>query len=440
MGAPTQEQVLSLAPDDSSAKAGRELASARKWLNLGFNQSAVWGECQGSGATPYQTRIDLADYAAKCTCPSRKFPCKHGLGLLLLLSKEETAFKQMESPGWVSEWIAGRKQKVEKKKTDPDEPAAPPDPAAQAKRAAERTNKVKSGVQDMDRWLQDLVRQGFASIQNEGYGFWEAQAKRLVDAQAPGLARLVKQCAGTSSLGEGWQDKLLGQVAQMYLLVEAFSRIDQLAPDTQADIRTAIGFTSNQDEILAQTGVTDQWSVVAQRVEQEEKLRSQRTWLHGKNTGRLALVLSFAYGNAALDTSLLAGHELGAELVFYPSAYPLRALLKKKEEQTKLLEEINGHETFEHALTAYADALAIIPWLERFPMALKNVVPILVDGKRFYLRDGENNVTPLAVYDMTTGWQLLAGSGGHPISVFGEWDGNRLLPLSILAQGRFCRL
>jgi hypothetical protein len=439
--APTQEQVISLAPDDGAAKAGRDLATARKWQNLGFNEAAVWGECQGSGATPYQTRVDLSDYVAKCTCPSRKFPCKHGLGLLLLMVKEESAFKQGESPSWVGEWLQSRKKRVEKKAKDPDAPVKPPDPVAQAKRAAGRTDNIKSGITDLDRWLQDLVRQGFASIQNETYNFWEAQAKRLVDAQAPGLARMVRQCAGTASLGEGWQEKLLKQVSQIHLLVEAYSRIDQLSAETQADIRTAIGINTAQDDVLARDGVSDTWCVVAQKVEAEEKLRSQRTWLRGNNTGRVALVLSFAYGTAPLDASLLAGHEVDAELAFYPSAYPLRALLKKKQqEETKFVKKIIGYETFVDALTAYADGLADNPWIERFPMPLSGVVPTLLDDQRVCLVDRENNLIPLSVSSMATGWQLMAGSGGNQISVFGEWNGRRLTPLSLYADDKFCRL
>jgi hypothetical protein len=68
----TAERVLSLAPDASSAKAGKELSSPRKWQNLGQSEAAAWGECQGSGAKPYQTQIDLSEPAFKCSCPSRK--------------------------------------------------------------------------------------------------------------------------------------------------------------------------------------------------------------------------------------------------------------------------------------------------------------------------------------------------------------------------------
>ncbi|HYE72970.1 MAG TPA: SWIM zinc finger family protein, partial [Blastocatellia bacterium] len=51
----TSEQIIALAPDASSAKAGQGLANARHWVTLGCNDQFVWGECQGSGKTPYQT-------------------------------------------------------------------------------------------------------------------------------------------------------------------------------------------------------------------------------------------------------------------------------------------------------------------------------------------------------------------------------------------------
>src|SRR5437868_5740491 len=104
----TIERILALAPDDSSAKSGRDLAVPRKWSSLGRTEQAAWGECQGSGSKPYQTRIDLSEPAFKCTCPSRKFPCKHALALFLLCENEPSLFAQSEPPGWVAEWLASR--------------------------------------------------------------------------------------------------------------------------------------------------------------------------------------------------------------------------------------------------------------------------------------------------------------------------------------------
>ena len=84
----TADQVLALAPDAASRKAGSKLGAAGPWSETGScDEGTVWGLCRGSGSKPYQTVVDLADAAGpayKCSCPSRKFPCKHALGLLLL--------------------------------------------------------------------------------------------------------------------------------------------------------------------------------------------------------------------------------------------------------------------------------------------------------------------------------------------------------------------
>ena len=79
----TQDQILQLAPDEASKKAGQQLANNAKWNAKFCHENALWGDCQGSGSKPYKTIIDLQNLAFKCSCPSRKFPCKHGLGLFL---------------------------------------------------------------------------------------------------------------------------------------------------------------------------------------------------------------------------------------------------------------------------------------------------------------------------------------------------------------------
>ena len=99
----TLEQVLALAPDATAIAAGRKLANDDVWSNLGSNEAAIWGECQGSAL--YQVRVDRADLAAKCTCPSRKLPCKHTLGLLMLAAASPESFADPDAPAWVSEWL-----------------------------------------------------------------------------------------------------------------------------------------------------------------------------------------------------------------------------------------------------------------------------------------------------------------------------------------------
>ena len=48
----TEEQILQLAPDDSSVKAGKGLATLSKWILRECSERAVWGHCQGRGKNP----------------------------------------------------------------------------------------------------------------------------------------------------------------------------------------------------------------------------------------------------------------------------------------------------------------------------------------------------------------------------------------------------
>jgi hypothetical protein len=432
----TSDQVLKLAPDASSARSGRDLAAARKWVSLGCDDQAAWGECQGSGATPYQTRIDLGEPAFRCSCPSRKFPCKHALGLFLLYAEQRGAFATDAQPEWVAEWLDSRAKKAEQraKKAEPAGEgeagaAAVVDAAAQAKRAADREARVAAGLVELKRWLLDLVRQGLASAQGRPYSFWESVAARMVDAQAPGAARMVRDLAGIPASGEGWPERLLERLGRLLLLVEGYSRIAELPEPTQADLRSLIGWTQDQKELLGRPGVRDHWLVLGRRVELQDQIKVQRTWLAGQATGRPALVLHFAAGNQPLDVSLVPGTSLDAELVFFPSAWPLRALVKERFSPAGAFETSMGEPSLERAIAGYGDALAVHPWIERYPLSLQGVIPVHRDG-RWILRDSEGFQVPLSPR-LDQGWWILACSGGNPIGVFGEYDGDSLRPLSL---------
>ena len=52
---------------------------------------------------------DLRNLGNKCTCPSRKFPCKHVLGLLWLTAEAIVPFAPTDTPTWVSDWLGRRR-------------------------------------------------------------------------------------------------------------------------------------------------------------------------------------------------------------------------------------------------------------------------------------------------------------------------------------------
>ncbi len=426
----TIDQILALAPDASSAKNGKALATSLRWSSLGYNKNATWGKCHGSGEKPYLTQIDLTEPAFKCSCPSRKLPCKHGIALFLLLINERKLFTEDIQPEWVNEWIEARNQRKAKKE---EKVNIETNPDAQEKRAAKRFNKVTVGMQDLEVWLRDLISNGLARAQEQPLSFWDEAAARLVDAQAPGVARMLREMGSISHSGLGWQERLLSQLGRVYLLIEAFKRLETLPISVQADIRTQIGFSQNQQELLRQQGVKDSWLILGQSLTQEERLKIQRNWLWGKQTQQKALILNFAHGSQPLDTSFLPGRCIDGELVFFETAYPLRGIFKTREDKLTQVDVMPGN-NISNMMQEYSQALASNPWIEQFPVCLSKVIPIKKEDK-WFVRDEDKYLLPLKS-KFSKNWQLLALSGGYSLDIFGEWDGEYFLPLTVWVENR----
>jgi hypothetical protein len=435
----TPERVLALAPDPSAARAGQGLASAAQWVSAGSDGRTLWGECRGSGSQPYQVRVDTLEPAWRCSCPSRKLPCKHALGLFLRHAAGPGALPVAEPPAWVAEWIAQREARGEKREARAAEAAAKPvDAAAQARRGARREERVSAGLDELELWTADLVRQGLASARGRPAAFWEGMAARLVDAQAPGAARLVRGLGALAAGGDGWDERMLEALGRIRVLVSAWRRIDALPAPVRDDVRAALGWTLRQEEVLAAGTVRDRWRVLGRRVDEEDRLRVQRTWVRGGATGRDALVLAFAAGREPLDVSFIPGTEVDAEIAFYPGALPLRAVAGPRHAPPAPLASFPGYASAGEAVAAYAAALAAQPWIEAFPFPLAAVTPVQ-GGGGWAVRDAEGAVLPL-IARFARAEELHAISGGRPLALFGEWDGDRLLPLSAFTRGHFVSL
>lgn len=168
----TLTQMLALAPDSAGAKAGQALATQRHWTSLGQSPQAIWGLFQGSGKEPYQTQVDLGGPAFRCTCPSRKQPCKHGLGLLLLFASEPEGMPASPPPEWVSAWLAERAKREMRQKADA--PNAAPDgsrPQAVSRNWAERAgpNPAAPGQSELQRrWRESPTTSSMSTRVSRG--------------------------------------------------------------------------------------------------------------------------------------------------------------------------------------------------------------------------------------------------------------------------------
>jgi hypothetical protein len=434
----TISEIIAFAPDAASARAGQALSGARPWSNTGCTDKEAWGECQGSGKNPYQTCIDLTEPAFKCTCPSRKFPCKHGLGLFLLLAKEPALFLAGEPPGWAVPWLDARAQKSQVRAPRREKELVDPDPSTEPKKTAQREARMEAGLGELRLWLRDLVRLGLVEANSRGYAFWDGIAARMVDAQAPGAARYLREMAHYLGFGAPGHRQTLLHLVRLHLLVEGFLNRRNLPSTTVADIRTALGWSLDKAQMSDAASKSGNWAVVGQRVVDDDRLRAQRTWLYHCRSGSPALHVQYAYGVSPFETRLTAGLLIDAELAFYPSAAPLRAAVKDPFAMSGPIPCLPETTTINQALTKYGLAITQQPWLEQYPLSL-DAVTLEPKQDHWIVRDTNGSFLALdSRYDRP--WQLRSITAGRQFSVFGEWDGINFWPLSVDADNEVVAL
>jgi hypothetical protein len=421
----TEDQILTLAPDDASKKSGKGLATPAKWVKKGVNETALWGECQGSGNKPYQSVIDRTAIVFKCSCPSRKFPCKHGIGLALLYARQPHLFTTTEAPPWVTEWIGKRAQREEKSL---DKKEKEIDEAAQTKRLQPREQKVKDGINELLLWIKDIIRNGIINIPDKEYKFWESMAKRMVDAQSPSLSGMIRRLAGTNFFKEGWQNEFLAQLLSIYLIAKGYQNKEGLSPHLLQDIRGWIGFTQSTEELKEQQGISDTWLVLGKQVSEEDNVTVERNWLYGINSNRYALVLQFIARGQGAQLLLSAGMYLQAEIVFYPSVVPIRALIKKQSAGTVSLPK-TWLDNWKSIAEKEGASCAQMPVRSEHPYLIQQVTPVFYNDS-WWLKDTNNALVSIKP-NFKSIWNLLAISGGEAVDIAVVGKENHFEPIGV---------
>ncbi|MBW8882734.1 MAG: SWIM zinc finger family protein, partial [Asticcacaulis sp.] len=251
------DKLEALAPDQASLNAARKLLNPAQWPLLATDtHGLLWGECRGSGATPYRVVLAEADAGYKCSCPSRKFPCKHALALMWIRAEGKLTFNPADAPDWVKDWVSRRRGGGAKAAGDENKPkasiaasseteVAEVDPFAEARAAAIREKNrrareasILAGLAELDVWILDQVDRGMAAFTGQCTQTCKLIAQRLVDAKAPGLATRIENLPATLfALPENMRElAAVEELGQLYLIAEAYRRQKSLPPELRMDI------------------------------------------------------------------------------------------------------------------------------------------------------------------------------------------------------------
>ena len=408
----TSEQIARLAPDAASLKAANGLTNPGKWPLLHASDQALWGHCQGSGKNPYQTAVDLREPAFKCSCPSRKFPCKHGLALLLLHAQRSELFTPGEAPDWLNSWLEKRSQNQEAKAAKAAKADAAPDPAAQQKRQDARRKKAAAGLADLQLWLDDILRNGLVALRGALRERCRDMARRMIDAQLGGIAAELQ---AIGELPADAQEQCFYRLSRLNLLAENFARLDELPPEVQAETSARLGFPVAKETVLAGAAIPGLWWHIGTVISEIDRGEAHAHWLYDASSQRFAYILDFIIRGAPTALpSVLHGKVYAGELCYYPGIHNLRALAKTWEAVAPppLAPAAHGiAPAIETAQQAYAEN----PLLNHYPLRVDNVRLARRDDA-LALSDG-THALPLALSENDR-LRLLASSGGTAFSAF----------------------
>ncbi len=395
--------------------------------------------------------VDHVGVTTRCTCASRRRPCKHALALLLLWSNGDVA--DTTAPAPVVGWLASRQvsdthrvsdttARPSTTETTPTGDPAPGDGLSDTshddagempdrdRARDERVERMYSGLTELDRWLDDRMRTGLADPALAKYSTWDDLAARLVDAQAGSLANRIRRLAGLVGASPDWHSDVLAELGLLHLLAQAGRRLGSLPGPLADAVATSVGWQVRQADVLAGVPDTDTWIVAARSDTREDRIEVRRHWLRGAASGRWALLLSFAAYRQSLDTSLTVGTAIAADLHRYPGP-ALRSLIGARHGDPTEPSRPPAVDLVS-ACGEIGMLLAAEPWLDRVPFTAN--ASIAVDGSRFALTDAGGTLPLIATgRPLAT---LLAVAGGGPVDVTCEWTPHGVVPLTVHLDDR----
>jgi uncharacterized Zn finger protein len=194
----SEDLIRGIATKDKALSDGRTLAKKGAFKNLYKLEdgSLLWGQCQGSGAKPYELSIDLGgdNPTIRCSCPVKPPPCKHTLGLLVHFLDKGTAFGVAAPPAELLEKRSKNQERAEKRTE------AATKPKEVDKGASDKKTRIqKDGLALLEQLVLDAVKGGLGTFDAKRATKLIEQARQMNDAYLPGAAERLRRIAALAS-------------------------------------------------------------------------------------------------------------------------------------------------------------------------------------------------------------------------------------------------
>lgn len=198
----SEQDIRPLAPNDSAFRNGKKISDSGAFTErvCSKDESYYAGKCKGSGKSLYQVSACFEEGKApviRCSCPSRQFPCKHGIALLFEIASGKD-FAETEIPEDIVKKQEKLKKRDEKKSEEKAEPAEGK-PQTKKKSASgqtafrKKTEKQLEGLLLLDEALNRRMKLGLLSSLTDTKEEDALLVKRLGDNYLSGPQQLFRR-------------------------------------------------------------------------------------------------------------------------------------------------------------------------------------------------------------------------------------------------------
>lgn len=188
----TEEFINSIAPNQNAVTNGLGLVKKNSFVKLYISkdETVLFGECKGSGASNYITSADFINQESpvyRCTCPSRQFPCKHSIGLLFAYANGKS-FEEAEIPKDIIEKREKIEQREEKKKVEVEKGPKKVNKSALKKKLLAQLE----GLELLEKIIGNFAQAGLGTINAKTIQIMNEQVKQLGNYYLTGPQIMLK--------------------------------------------------------------------------------------------------------------------------------------------------------------------------------------------------------------------------------------------------------
>ena len=412
----TTKLIEELAPNAAAAKNGRDLVSKNKFSNLykSTDETVIWGECAGSGKNPYSCSVDFIDESnpvSRCNCPSRQFPCKHGLGLMYAFEKGLT-FNSSEIP---EDILSKREKKAQEKETIKEKAEKPKkiNKAAVVKKA----DAQLTGIDLAEKLLRNIIQMGLSSVDAQARRTFSTQIKELGNYYINGIQTAFNNLM--LELNDVENDKYTRVINQINFISALLKKSKdylnsrkenpEAAPELNSAIEEQIGYVWKLVELM-ENGLWEENAEIVQLSfnnyddPARKEYIDQGYWINLK-TGKIYSTKNYRPYKAAKyikEDNTIFDVLQTPELFIYPGDLNPRAGWDSAGRRDVTQNDITS--IINYAAPNYAEIVKTIkgsiknPLMDKNPIALIKLHKSYINGEHLVIEDEQGNV--LTVMDM----------------------------------------